>query len=423
MLRYITIIIAFFVSANIFAQVTVSGTILSSQNNSPVESATVYINGSSISSASDKDGNFKLNRVTYPCLLVVSCMSYHLKTIQIDKAPKTKLVIMLNEKVHEIGEVSVTGENLRKENLAKFKKYFFGLNKDKWANCAHIENEDVLCFSKYVDTLFRKPEKFDYMAKALGKPLKYTYWVNDNTIAEYGNIFNTSTKSPLVVSMDKMGYTVHIDIEFFRIEEKNIGYKLTSSKFWGDSYSYIIPTDSILVKNEKQIALNRREAYFNSSRHFIRSLIDNNLKENGFLIPTVTLDVKNPYVSDNYSFFNINPYIIHFPDNKIGIVGLKNRTFQILYFCTYRDEPVNPFTKSKKIQRRFFDAKNISYIKFSKDTCMLSNSSIDIVFSGAVTNKHIGGIILPDDYEPKKITQNTMKKQSIQTKEDEINKK
>lgn len=315
-------------SANLFAQTTVTGVLLSGKNKTPIEFAAVYVNGSSRGTTSDKNGYFRLNKVTFPCTLVVSHVSYCLKTVQLNSTLSQPLMIDLDEKAIELGVVSKSGKNQREENIRKFKKYFLGTYQDKWASCARIENEDALYFSRYPDTLARQPDKFDYMARNIGKPIKNTYWKNDSTVVEFRrNVFSTRTKYPLIITLDKMGYKVHIDIEFFNIEEKESkDLRQSGEHIWWNSYSFSVPVDSGIKTHDKEIDLNRREAYFNSMRHFERSLINNTLHKNGFLVSLSRLNKNDTYLGD----FDINNHIIRISDNSVGIVGLKSKTLEFI---------------------------------------------------------------------------------------------
>jgi len=413
MLRYITIIIAFFLSANLFAQTNVSGRILSNKDNTPVESASVYINGSSIGTASDKDGNFKLNRVTYPCLLVVSHVSYQLKTIRLDNTPTTPIEIMLNEKAQEINGLSLTGKSLRKENIANFKKYF--LWGDSFAGMVKFLNTDGLYFSKRNDTIITPVCNLDYMAKALGKK---SNWSKDSlSIINFYNKFSTKTTSQLIISIPEMGFKISMDIDYFDVKTSKENEKRFTINW--NCYSHSIPIESVSENEKAVFESNRREAYFNSSRHFLRALFNNSLRENGYLIPKDIPDRKaiyyksysstgEPYtvfsrwVTPDYkSFLDINLFLVQKSDNEIYIIGLKGKTFQILFFCNNINEPIN-LNNYKTFQWRYLREQNISYVNFQNDTCRIFNNgkSDGVTFLGKMGLKPVGTRILPDDYEP-----------------------
>jgi hypothetical protein len=413
MLKFYFFLIAIIFSTGIIAQTSLTGMILSNKDNRPVELASVYINGSSIGTSTGKDGSFKLEKVTFPCLLVVSRMSYQLKTIQLDHYPTTLLTIKIDEKITEIGEVSVAGKSLRKANEEMFKKYF--LYGDENANMVKFQNLDVLYFAKRNDTIMTKATNLDYMAKALGKNLQ---WTTDSlSIVSYQDVFSTKTSSQLIIDIPKMGYKVSMDIDYFDV--KTSQDKAEGTRIGWRCYSRSIPISPIVKNDKASIESYRRKAYFNSVRHFLQSLFANSLDQNGYLIPqSIPIrkaiyktyysssgephDIFSRWTTPSYkSFLDFSSYLVKKTDNEVNIIGWKGKTIQILYFCKNNNEPVN-LTNYKTFQSKYFDAKNISYMTFYNDTCRIyaNGKSDGITFSGKMSLKPIGTIILPDDYKP-----------------------
>lgn len=419
MLKFYFFLIAIIFSTGIIAQTSLTGMILSNKDNRPVELASVYINGSSIGTSTGKDGSFKLEKVTFPCLLVVSRMSYQLKTIQLDHYPTTLLTIKIDEKITEIGEVSVAGKSLRKANEEMFKKYF--LYGDENANMVKFQNLDVLYFAKKIDTTTSSITNLHLMAEALGRHYDRT---KDNlSVYIYRDQFSAKTTSPLIISIENMGYRVAIDIDYFNVTtpktriERMDGIGINSN-----CYSYSLPVKPASEKEKEKYESNRRKAYFNSVRHFFRSLFTNSLKENGFLIPEFT-PARKPKYKTSYSstgeprdlfvgweeikygksFFDLSPYLVQKSDTEIDIVGLRGKTFQILYFSKNNNEPID-LNNYKTYQSKYFNQRNTSYITFKEDTCRIySNGKSDdkgILIAGKMAIKPIGTNILPDDYKP-----------------------
>ncbi len=422
MCKLILYMATFLLSVNLFAQTTVLGKIKSNNNNAPVESASVYIDGSSIGTTSDKDGNFKLSRVTFPCVLVVGHISYQLKTIRLDNVPKTPFVIVLNEKAKGLDEVAVTGKSMREENVVKFKKYF--LWGDRFVHMVKLLNPEILYFLKSADTTITPAGNLDFMAKALGKQ---AHWTKDSlSIIKYRSVFSTKTISQLFISIPKMGYKLSMDIDYFDVKTP-IDKSENSTVYWS-CYSHSIPIEAVSENEKAVFESNRRKAYFNSIRHFLRALCNNSLKENGFLIPEEIPPQRKPIYRTHYSstgephdiltgwalpkynnsFVDLSPYLVRKSDNEADIVGLKGRTFQILFFCKNDNEPIN-LNKYKTFQSKYFDQQNVSYITFEKDTCRVfsNGKGDDLIISGRMALSPIGSRILPDDYEPENNSNNT----------------
>jgi len=55
----------------LFAQTKLSGILIDSETNSPVEYATIYIDGTTHGTISDKTGFFKFDNIKFPCRIVV----------------------------------------------------------------------------------------------------------------------------------------------------------------------------------------------------------------------------------------------------------------------------------------------------------------------------------------------------------------
>jgi hypothetical protein len=414
MIRYVLLSSVLWTATGLSAQTVISGTVKSSKDNSPVESASVYINGTSLGTTSDKDGHFTISKVNFPSLIVISHVSYEMATLQLDNIPAKPLEIMLNEKMQEINSISVTGKDMWNENYKMFKKHF--LYRDEFASTVKFLNpKEALYFSRRVDSTVRPVDKCDYILKAFGKKFN---WTGDSLfIIEYEKIFSTKTTVPLVLLLSNMGYKVRMDIEFYNV--MNYNTEKQSSHHWS-SYSYSIPVEPLSESEEKKFETNRHKAYYNSMRHFEKSLFDNSLKENGFIIPEyippqesiyktayrkntgepydVFIKLKKPEYS---TIFDITPFLEQKYDEVHYIIGLKGLTFRILFFCKGNNEPIN-LNNYKNIPWIYSKEENISYITFLQDTCIISKNgkSSGLKFSGRMTRRRIGTYLLPDDYEP-----------------------
>lgn len=115
---------------------TLTGTITDSKTNEPIEFATVYINGTTKGTISDKNGNFTLDKFIIPCQVVVSHISYIPIIFPLDDTLKLNRGIKLNPRIIELRQVSVEEQNLRKENLKHFYEEFFGT--DVWGQKCQI---------------------------------------------------------------------------------------------------------------------------------------------------------------------------------------------------------------------------------------------------------------------------------------------
>lgn len=91
----------------------VSGKILDKNTGEPLPGATVKIKGTTVGTAADIDGKFKLSVTDGTSLLEVSFIGY--KNVEIDVSKRTEMVVMLEPLIAEMSEVIVTGFQRREK--------------------------------------------------------------------------------------------------------------------------------------------------------------------------------------------------------------------------------------------------------------------------------------------------------------------
>jgi hypothetical protein len=136
------IVLLVFSQIQLLGQTKITGTLWDAQSNSPVEYATIYINGTTNGTISDSTGNFKLENVKLPCQMVVSHISYITQLVSLNSSIPQSMNLLLTPREIVVDEVKVSDKNLREKNLLTFKKYF--LENDVWGRNAEIKNEDAL---------------------------------------------------------------------------------------------------------------------------------------------------------------------------------------------------------------------------------------------------------------------------------------
>jgi len=363
---------------NLNAQNNISGIVVSEKFQKYIEYASVYIDGTSKGTMTDSNGHFTIKNLNFPCRLVVSCVGYELKSIQLSDATEENLNIALKEKFEQLSGISVNGKSRRKQNLELFKTSFLG--DDKWGQHTKLAQEDGLLFEHRYDTIKLKNALKD---------------------AEYFHTFNVNTRSSLTVRLPLLGYDAAVDIVSFRV--KTCSYNQTTEY---DMYTRFTPYNFTSERQRKKIEENRREVYYNSSIYFCRSLFNNQLKQNGFVAV-----IPNGYTVQNQiktTEFDIMPYVFKKSKDEIAIIGLKGKTVKVSYYYNSKRHPVNIesylITDGKVIfpKRHYYNEHN-SYVTFLSDTCIVyRNGTIadnNIVFSGDMATS-VGGHLLPLDYEP-----------------------
>ena len=228
-------------------------------------------------------------------------------------------------------------------------------------------------------------------------------WSSDSSsIFNYIDVFTAKTKSPLLIELPLLGYTVYLDLVSFNL--KSINNKKALDYLMYCRFEQI-KTASTHQKNV--IEKNRQQVYYNSAKHFCKSIFDNKLKENGFLIAFDNFIFTYPKL-ENRTFVDINPYLHYVNTKEVQVIGLKNKQLDIYYFCKYKGRPTNLAIKSKKVGSSnipFEDCfiEDDSYVIFKSDTCIIRPDGTipdnNIQFGGKMASK-AGGALLPNDYLP-----------------------
>lgn len=369
---FLLIAIAFVWSAS--AQKSITGTIIDSKTKAPLPFTTVYINGTTNGTISNSNGEFRLEKLSAPCDVVVSRIGYKTHIISISQIQKKEYKIFLEAKVVEINEVKIEDKNYRERNLKLFRKVFLGV--DKFGKAAKIKNEDSIEFKwHYAEKSLKIGQGCEYSQKFLER-LKITRWNEDSTKVYFKShsIMTVSARSPIQVYSPLLGYNIFVDLVYFSYAKQN-----GQSQLLGYYYFKSIP------KIKSKIEKNRKKAYYNSAMHFFRSLHARKLAENGYQVFSVT---KNKTTT-----VDLEPYFIR-EEKGVNIIGRKNERYTLVYFCNGRGEPTD---LTKKRGRGYLS----SDIQFLSDTCfVLKNGvmpNVSIVFTPTIGAKSMGAA-LPANY-------------------------
>ena len=341
-------------------QSSITGKLLDALDHKPVDFATVYINKQTIGTISDTEGNFTLENVQLPANIIISHLNYNVQNILVEEPNGKPLTILLDKKINEIEEVSIIGKNLWEKYIRIFKRQLLGT--DEWGWEAKLLNPEVVQFRS------GDPDS--------SKHFELHAWAN----------------APLQISLPKLGYQLHFDlVEFF------IGYDETIRrdilKYVG--YYYYQP---LIPKNrfeEYLIKKNRLQVYYNSSMHFLRSLYNNELKANGYILLTQNTDSVGFPIKT--VLFNIQPYIRYNEKNEMLIEGLTDKKILVDYYQNGRSKPCD-------LNRYICNFLSESEMFIVNEQCTIrANGTIPgayILFTGTFDEKHIGAS-LPGDYFPK----------------------
>lgn len=222
-----------------FSQQIIKGKV-SSKTNTPLEGASVFFNNTTIGALTNDKGEFELpvrNNNTYT--LVVSYLGYKTYQKQINTLNTEYLTIQLDEDNELLDEVEIPKTKYDDEwkyNLARFKKVFLG--RTKLAEECIIQNEKDL--------------HFDYDAKT--------------------NTLTAIARKPLQIKHKGLGYLITYDLVDFSLDHQKV--------FFSGFAQYKKLRKSIRKKWKE----NRLKAYNGSQMHYLRSLMDKKLEEDGFVV-------------------------------------------------------------------------------------------------------------------------------------------
>jgi hypothetical protein len=230
---------------SLYAQVKITGKVVSSENKSPLPDVSVFLSNSKVGNKTQKDGSFTLSDIKAGRYeLVVSCVGYkpYSKNIIIGYTDTHLPTIGLEDRVGELGEVKITSERdkTRERYIALFTRAFLGSTKNA-ADCK-IVNPEVIDF-----TYDKKSTKL-----------------------------SASTSIFLIIDNKALGYRIKYLIQSF-LTDPILGF----ISYTGSSVFEPMTSNAL---QEKIWQNNRAEAYRGSTMHFLRSCIANVVNENSFTV-------------------------------------------------------------------------------------------------------------------------------------------
>ena len=382
-----------FIPVIMFGQNTIKGVVLDSLTQEPLSSATVYINGTTQGTTTDANGQFELKDVTFPATIIFSFVGYEPQALDLVRNPG---MLTINLKANaELPEIEVSGKMSKadKKDLEYFKTMFLG--EDRWGKRATIKNENALIIDKSDDSSYfiRKSFRSSFVT-----PNIYTGYVNshktfDDTVKVNKTVFNAWATEPLIIDLPLLGYEVYVDLVKFTVVENKTQ---THCDMLG--YFYYKPYNNVNKRKAMSFEKNRARAYYGSSQHFLRSLSENRLAENGYILTKAEEVKKEKKVIVTDIPVDINRYSADVGDNMMLIHGLKNKKLKIKYYSREDGSPYFTGEKAKGI--RFYSESGMTLMQdtciFFKDGTVMDNN---IVFTGELSNKKVAAC-LPADYFP-----------------------
>lgn len=213
------------------------GMVFDSKTQESLPGATIYLDGTTISTITDDKGNFSINTRNSNATLVVSFVGY--TTYRLENPlqyQNKKIKILLVEQSISLDEVVVgKGPFSRKQMMKVFREQFLG--ESKAGSSCRIENEDDIIL--YYD-------------------------VSKNTL-------NASARNPLKIKNNHLEYEVNFDLE-----ELVVQYNYKSLDKFNQRQSFFSGTTFYKdIAKGKKANKKRAEAFHGSATHFALTLANN----------------------------------------------------------------------------------------------------------------------------------------------------
>jgi hypothetical protein len=281
-----------------FSQI-LRGRVIDAETKKEIVYANVFLNSTTVGTLTDQSGHFALsigNNEKLP--VAVTAIGYYSELIT-DYSTDNLLLILLQPKTYELGEVVVKSKRTWKErtrrsnNMTIFRKEFLGGSSN--ALRSKILNENDIVFQN-----------------------------TDN------DILKAWSPRPLIVKNDVLGYEITYYLDTFEYSSSGESVRI---------YGNYIFRDVATEGPAREKAENRRRlAYLGSTMHFFRSLWNNSLDSAGYIVKDIDNNVLHSYTIAGKEYSG-GRYIIARGEVNIFYLSLTNGTmFTLLRDSAYFDK-------------------------------------------------------------------------------------
>ena len=304
-MKYFLFFLIFFYQ-NTFSQTSqVSGIVINSEDNSPLASASIFINNTSKGTISNANGKFTLSGITEKSFdLIVSYTGFVTASLRITPQNMAKLQT-----------IKMVPRNETMESIS-----IMVPEKDGWKTWGNFFTESFIGQSYFAKKcIIENP-----------KALRFFHDKKHNRLTAYSN-------TNLIIKNNALGYFIK-----YQLEEFDYDFKDQIVTYVGYASFEELKTRNSKKRNRWLKA--REEAYYGSIMHFMRSLYKDSIEQNGFsgrekirIYNTDTL-FKKLYVPGNMPIVRVGdksyqakagaiPTFKKIPD-YVDLVNLKNFSFK-----------------------------------------------------------------------------------------------
>jgi hypothetical protein len=230
-------------SSTVFSQPVIKGTVIASATGLPVAGSSVFINNTSRGTTADRNGYFELGNIPAGKYeLIISSVGYETSAYSFNSEQlPLKLRIELQLKVKELQNVTV--EPSVEEGWDKWGKLFTDNFIGQAPNAGHckIKNEQAI---------------------------RFRYFKKSNRVIAFSD-------EPIIIENKTLGYRIK-----YQLEEFEVNFKTRASFFAG--YPLFEDLDNDRKEPRQRWKKNRDKAYYGSLMHFMHSLYNDSLQQQGF---------------------------------------------------------------------------------------------------------------------------------------------
>ena len=288
----------------------VSGKVIDAVTKAPMQAASVFAQNTTQGAVTDAEGNFRIGLPNGGYDLVITFTGYQTETRRISAgdANDKPMVIELKLKEKALEDVVITSSSEVKDGWTKYGDFFLEsfIGKTDNSKSCTIKNKDAIHF---------------YFSKKRNR-LKVT------------------ATEPIQIANEALGYNIKYTIDSFTYE-----YNTQVTLYTGyPLFEEMLSTDT--AKQNLWVA-NRLKAYKGSMLHFMRSLYNKKLKDEGFEIQFLVknddketaVTLPNFYAAMNYSKDDTTQTVDVLPNQNSVAILYKKDTPEKTYLDANPDEP------------------------------------------------------------------------------------
>jgi hypothetical protein len=285
------------------AQALITGQVTDAETKEPLAGASIFAQNTTRGTVTNKDGQFELHLEKGGYELVISYTGYTPRTINLDVTNVDRQFNLALQKAdNSLSEVVIRSSNEVPNGWEKYGKFF-------------------------TEHFIGATPNADSCSLANPQALKFFYFKRTDRL-------KVLATEPLQIVNRSLGYQLRYDLDSFVYY-----FQTDMNSYRGRCFYTPLDADSITQAQWKE---NRRNAYYGSRVHFLRSYYDSTLRQEGFTVDVLSSPgstrfsrLANPY-DTAYYYFNdsVNAAELWFPEK--ACISYIRRPPEKQYLQTYK---------------------------------------------------------------------------------------